>query len=138
MYSGCNGNLNRFESLESCQYTCQGLNVASYKNELVQEQICNAPKISGQCHLKLQRWYFNRTTQMCHQFTYSGCDANANNFEAEVDCREACNAKEVDPCVLPVEAGSCADYKIYWYFNQAEKECVRFYYGGMYQKNKIK
>lgn len=25
IYSGCNGNLNRFESFEACQYTCQGL-----------------------------------------------------------------------------------------------------------------
>ncbi len=25
IYSGCNGNLNRFESLEACEYTCQGL-----------------------------------------------------------------------------------------------------------------
>ena len=24
-YTGCNGNLNRFESRETCEYTCQGL-----------------------------------------------------------------------------------------------------------------
>ena len=24
-YTGCNGNWNRFESLEACEYTCQGL-----------------------------------------------------------------------------------------------------------------
>lgn len=29
VYSGCNGNLNRFESLEACEYTCQGLNEPS-------------------------------------------------------------------------------------------------------------
>jgi hypothetical protein len=47
------------------------------------------------CHLDLQRWYFNKTTQMCHQFTYSGCDGNSNNFESEIDCRQTCNAKEI-------------------------------------------
>jgi hypothetical protein len=31
---------------------------------------------------------------MCHQFTYSGCDGNSNNFESELECRNMCNAKE--------------------------------------------
>jgi hypothetical protein len=56
--------------------------------------MCDAPKIAGYCHLKLQRWYYNKTTQMCHQFTYTGCDVNSNNFESEHDCRSMCNAKE--------------------------------------------
>lgn len=113
--------------------------------------MCDVPKSSGYCHLNLQRWYFNKTTMMCHQFTYSGCDGNSNNFESELDCRNTCNAKEAgknmniyyfvnnfynnikknqDPCVLSVDHGTCDNYKIFWYFNQVDKECVRFYYGG--------
>ena len=130
MYSGCNGNPNRFESVEKCEYTCQGLNTAAYKNELIEEEICNKPKVTGVCHLNLQRWYFNKNTRMCHQFTYSGCEGNSNNFETEEDCRRSCNAKEVEPCVLPFESGTCNDFKIFWYFNKDSKECVRFYYGG--------
>ena len=39
-YSGCDGNLNRFESLEACEYTCQGLYIQStlttiYKSSLI-------------------------------------------------------------------------------------------------------
>jgi hypothetical protein len=128
-YSGCNGNLNRFESREACEYTCQGMKEVKDINVLV-EKVCHAPKKSGMCHSDLQRWYFNKTTMMCHQFTYSGCDYNTNNFESEENCRSICNAKEVDPCVLPLDSGRCDKYKIYWYFNQAEKECVRFYFGG--------
>jgi hypothetical protein len=37
---------------------------------------------------------------MCHQFTYSGCDGNSNNFESELECRDMCNAKEISNLVL--------------------------------------
>ena len=92
VYSGCNGDLNRFESLEACEYTCQGLNdpgnqaflsqilfsidyfqiVITAKKELIISNVCHASKSTGLCHINLQRWYFNETTMMCHQFTYSG------------------------------------------------------------------
>jgi hypothetical protein len=29
-----------------------------------------------------------------------------------------------------MDHGTCDNYKIFWYFNQADSECVRFYYGG--------
>ena len=129
-YSGCHGNLNRFDSREACEYTCQGIMREVREVSTLVDKVCNVPKKSGMCLLDLQRWYFNKTTMMCHQFTYSGCDYNSNNFESEQDCRSVCNAKEVDSCVLPLDHGTCDKYKIYWYFNQAEKECVRFYFGG--------
>ena len=92
-YSGCSGNLNRFETMDSCSYTCQGLESDERATQIAGE-VCQAPKVAGSCHLQLQRWYYNATTQMCHQFTYSGCDGNTNNFESETDCRATCNAKE--------------------------------------------
>ncbi|RNA30102.1 papilin isoform X1, partial [Brachionus plicatilis] len=128
LYSGCNGNLNRFETKEACEYTCQGLD--DYPKQMITEDICHAPKISGSCHVKLQRWYYNSTTEMCQQFTYSGCDGSPNNFENEIDCRSTCNAKIIDPCELPMDSGTCTDYKLIWYYDKIEKECLRFYYGG--------
>ena len=115
VYTGCNGNLNRFETRDACEYTCQGLladvdvtttadNTAALAlysppppprpASALLKHICHAPKVTGACNLDLQRWYYNSTTQMCHQFTYSGCDGSANNFESELDCRHTCNAKE--------------------------------------------
>jgi hypothetical protein len=29
-----------------------------------------------------------------------------------------------------MDHGSCDNYKIFWYFNQLDKQCDRFYYGG--------
>lgn len=29
-----------------------------------------------------------------------------------------------------MDHGTCDKYKIYWYFNRVDRECVRFYYGG--------
>lgn len=60
---------------------------------MITEDICMASKISGSCQAKLQRWYYNSSTEMCHQFSYTGCDGSPNNFETEYDCRTTCNAK---------------------------------------------
>ena len=32
---------------------------------------------------------------MCHQFSYTGCGSNSNNFESEIECRTSCDAKEI-------------------------------------------
>ena len=49
----------------------------------------------GSCKSKLKRYYYNKTINMCHEFTYSGCEGNSNNFEDEVSCRSTCKANEI-------------------------------------------
>lgn len=39
---------------------------------LYREKFCNLPKIVGSCKLKWKRFYFNRHTRECEQFTYEG------------------------------------------------------------------
>jgi hypothetical protein len=58
--------------MESCEYMCQGFDFATNKIDLINSEICHLPKTVGMCYLKLQRWYFNKATMMCHQFTFSG------------------------------------------------------------------
>lgn len=35
VYSGCNGNLNRFETRDACEYTCQGLDAIGNLNKFI-------------------------------------------------------------------------------------------------------
>nr|CAB3263131.1 uncharacterized protein LOC104265438 [Phallusia mammillata] len=39
---------------------------------------------------KIQRWYYNKESQTCQQFTYHGCEGNANNFNSRQSCRQRC------------------------------------------------
>uniref|UniRef100_A0A8C6YIU7 Tissue factor pathway inhibitor 2 n=1 Tax=Nothoprocta perdicaria TaxID=30464 RepID=A0A8C6YIU7_NOTPE len=38
----------------------------------------------------VSRWYYNRYTQSCQEFTYGGCLGNANNFLTSDDCEKRC------------------------------------------------
>lgn len=38
------------------------------------------------------RWYYNKTTDQCGIFMYTGCKGD-NNFEEEKDCIEVCGKK---------------------------------------------
>uniref|UniRef100_A0A8C6TPP9 BPTI/Kunitz inhibitor domain-containing protein n=1 Tax=Neogobius melanostomus TaxID=47308 RepID=A0A8C6TPP9_9GOBI len=33
-------------------------------------------------------------------------------------------------CSLPQDPGSCADYSMMWFFDAAQNECSRFWFGG--------
>uniref|UniRef100_A0A3Q2V6R2 BPTI/Kunitz inhibitor domain-containing protein n=1 Tax=Haplochromis burtoni TaxID=8153 RepID=A0A3Q2V6R2_HAPBU len=35
-----------------------------------------------------------------------------------------------DSCILPQDRGSCDNYTMMWFFDAAQKECARFWYGG--------
>lgn len=127
-YSGCNGNANNFDSKESCLYSCQGMKQLG--DDEVPTLICQAPKETGSCQGNISRWYFNNETSMCQPFTYTGCEGSANNFEDEHSCRSMCKAKQLDPCSLPMDSGSCENYEIYYYYNKEAKECQAYYFGG--------
>lgn len=48
--------------------------------------------------VKSDRWYYNKTTQSCQQFTYyisGGRDiGNENNFKSKEDCEWHCNVPQ--------------------------------------------
>lgn len=47
----------------------------------------------GSCDKKIPRWYFENNENVCKPFYYTGCGANANNYETQESCEGKCPAK---------------------------------------------
>ncbi|XP_076799666.1 uncharacterized protein LOC143444348 isoform X2 [Clavelina lepadiformis] len=52
--------------------------------------LCMLPSLPGSCTGRVRRWYYNKVTQSCEQFTYSGCGGNLNNFRNRQICNLRC------------------------------------------------
>ncbi|KAJ7395441.1 hypothetical protein BTVI_154907 [Pitangus sulphuratus] len=51
---------------------------------------CKLRLDQGPCRVYMIKWYYDKHANACAQFWYGGCDGNANRFESEEECREAC------------------------------------------------
>ncbi|XP_029444756.1 tissue factor pathway inhibitor 2 [Rhinatrema bivittatum] len=97
-------------------------------------EICLLPPDDGPCRALHSRFYYDRYTQSCKEFSFGGCDGNANNFLTMEDCETTCwRIKKVPKiCRLESETGPCrAKLKRYAY-NLSSKLCEEFVYGGCY------
>lgn len=54
------------------------------------DDICSLPPTIGPCEAAFTRYYYNRKTGQCEEFTYGGCGGNENNFENMQQCQRAC------------------------------------------------
>lgn len=141
-YGGCEGNDNRFDSLEECKVVCE-----EPPNE---QDACHLPKVKGPCTGYYPSWYYDSDRNACTQFVYGGCLGNANRFETQEACQKQCSHKAlrkfhslVDqkkfntkiihlsaPCDQPLEAGPCSGSFERWYYNKEADRCEPFVYGG--------
>ncbi|CAJ0957152.1 unnamed protein product, partial [Mesorhabditis belari] len=83
-YSGCGGNLNNFESLSdliSMRYFYE-----FHKNK----ELCLLSIDRGACANRVSRYAFDRQTNQCIAFEYTGCGGNLNNFASYEDCESTC------------------------------------------------
>ncbi|XP_031770327.2 trypsin inhibitor-like [Galleria mellonella] len=52
--------------------------------------ICHLPLRTGSCPGVLKRYGYDVAVHDCVEFTYGGCDGNANNFDTYNECIVAC------------------------------------------------
>ncbi|KAA0708905.1 Kunitz-type protease inhibitor 1 Hepatocyte growth factor activator inhibitor type 1 [Triplophysa tibetana] len=52
---------------------------------------CTESPKSGPCRASFKHWYYDASSQKCHQFIYGGCDGNDNQFEDKDACMEECS-----------------------------------------------
>ncbi|XP_027848870.1 papilin isoform X1 [Aphis gossypii] len=124
-YGGCKGNQNNFLNKESCNHKC--INPLKIQEEC----LMTVARGDKSCDKKIPRWYFDNNENACKPFYYTGCGANANNYETQESCERKCPSKrKLDTCKLPALVGECHDYVNRWYFNSLDGRCKQFYYGG--------
>ncbi|KAF4106105.1 collagen alpha-6(VI) chain-like [Onychostoma macrolepis] len=103
---------------------------------------CFLEKDSGRvCGSYMSRWYYSQQTKKCMHFWYSGCGGNENRFLTEDECFRECVSTESkhlpagdssfkDICQLKLDAGTCSNYSVKWYYDVSSGQCVQFWYGG--------
>lgn len=128
VWSGCGGNKNRFDSLESCQKLCTvskvkrvgkktvkrcnrlgaspdsnkgcGLPKHSY-NRSTRKSVCHLPAVRGNCRALLPRWRYDPKKGKCAEFKFGGCNGNGNNFTTRRQCMKTCGSLTIVKTVPP-------------------------------------
>ncbi|CAM5093713.1 unnamed protein product [Eretmochelys imbricata] len=98
------------------------------------QEVCLLPPKEGPCRALIPRWYYDRYTQTCQEFTYGGCQGNANNFRSLESCEKSCwmirrSAQNMQAGAAP---GPCRGYLRRYFFNLSSMKCEKFIYGGCY------
>lgn len=119
---------------------------------------CSLKPEAGPCKASIQRFYYDVAAEQCNEFTYGGCQGNANNFETADECAAACkktggfcpmDVKKCsdgsfvsrDPlnkcefatcptCSLKPETGLCEAVFPRFYYDATDGACKKFTYGG--------
>ncbi|XP_072145613.1 papilin-like [Dermacentor andersoni] len=91
-YGGCLGNRNRFRSGRDCEERC-----------FSSQDLCLLPRVQGPCSGTFTQWFYDPETDRCHEFTYGGCQGNANSFNDREACENQCRKGVPVPTEPPIE-----------------------------------
>ncbi|ESO90116.1 hypothetical protein LOTGIDRAFT_97618, partial [Lottia gigantea] len=95
-YSGCGGNDNNYDSVTTCETTCQSQHIAPGIIDHHNSPTGSHPKVSHGTPCgrgPIQRFYFDLNTQSCLPFQYSGCGGNDNNYDSVTTCETTCQSQ---------------------------------------------
>ncbi|XP_068619320.1 papilin [Battus philenor] len=150
-YGGCEGNENRFESLEACERRCKTGAVADTTTTLVFTtqsttptttiaamietipQNCQVSPILEECTGASTVWFLDSSRQcVSHQNQETGAECRYTGvFQSQEACERSCGAfRNIDVCRYPVDPGPCRSFESKFYFDAAYSRCQEFLYGG--------
>lgn len=67
---------------------------------------CNYPKRTGMCRAAITRYYFDKESKSCKEFTFGGCGANGNNFDSVDECEKTCVKPKIKKSKKPKKSKS--------------------------------
>ncbi|KAK7075724.1 hypothetical protein SK128_022420, partial [Halocaridina rubra] len=95
LYSGCEGNGNRFSSEQECETECiyhDTILPSGNNTDEAKTMICELEADPGSCLDGFKRWHFSKKHGSCVAFVYGGCSGNQNRFKKFNTCTTFCAA----------------------------------------------
>nr|XP_045610870.1 papilin-like [Procambarus clarkii] len=95
LYSGCEGNGNRFSTEQECEAECVYHDIIlpdGNNTEEANTMICEMDVDAGPCLDGFKRWHFSKEHASCIAFKYGGCGGNRNRFKLFNTCIQFCAA----------------------------------------------